>query len=51
VAMRDGDGELHYAADLFTEPSARSLAEWFTRIVTAVAARPSAPLSRLPDRP
>ena len=51
VAMRERDGELHYAADLFDETSARSLAEWFTRIVTVAATRPSVPLGRLPDRP
>lgn len=51
LAVRDRDGELHYAADLFAETSVRSLAEWFVRIVTVAAARPSVLLTQLPDRP
>lgn len=51
VAVRAEDGELHYAADVLTAAEAEALAEWFVRIVAAAAARPSARLTQLPDRP
>ncbi|MFL6120781.1 condensation domain-containing protein [Actinophytocola sp.] len=51
LAVRGAEGELHYAAELFTPSSAASLAEWFVRIVTAAVARPGLRLTQLPDRP
>ncbi len=51
LAVRDRDGELYYAADLFTRESAAALAEWFVRIAAAAAAAPWLRLTQLPGRP
>ncbi|MGK8524868.1 amino acid adenylation domain-containing protein [Nocardia asteroides] len=41
------DGEILYATDLFVEPTARSLAERFVRVLEAVTCDPARPIGRI----
>lgn len=48
MAVRAGEGELHYAADLFTPETAAGLADRFVRVVAAATANPDTHLTHLP---
>ncbi|MDT8912932.1 condensation domain-containing protein [Amycolatopsis sp. PS_44_ISF1] len=49
VSLRGAEGELHYAADLFTAETAAALAGWYVRIVTAAAESPTLRTTQLPQ--